>query len=123
MIKSIILVGLGGALGSILRYVVGVEIKQLVATSFPIATFIINIIGCLIIGLLYGISEKNNLGNSDLNYLLIIGFCGGFTTFSTFANENFNLIQQQNFITPLFYISSSIIIGILAVRLGYKIII
>ncbi|MBQ0147659.1 MAG: fluoride efflux transporter CrcB [Flavobacteriaceae bacterium] len=121
--KSIILVGLGGALGSILRYVVGVEIKQLVATSFPIATFIINIIGCLIIGLLYGISEKNNLGNSDLNYLLIIGFCGGFTTFSTFANENFNLIQQQNFITPLFYISSSIIIGILAVRLGYKIII
>ena len=122
MLKSIALVGLGGAFGSILRYVISLGLKQFITSSFPFATFAINVIGCLIIGILYGISEKNNLGNSDFNYLLIIGFCGGFTTFSTFANENYNLLQQNNITVPLLYITSSVILGILAVKLGYKII-
>lgn len=122
MLKTILFIGLGGALGSIFRYGVGVLIKHFVSTTFPFATFSINIIGCLIIGLLYGISEKNNLGNSAFNALLIVGFCGGFTTFSTFANENYNLFQQQNITIPLLYITSSVILGILAVKLGYKII-
>lgn len=121
MLRSIILVGLGGAIGSILRFVIGNWIKQSIAITFPLATFSINIIGCFIIGLLYGISEKNNLGNSDLNYLLIIGFCGGFTTFSTFANENNNLLQQHNFTISLLYITASVLLGIIAVRIGYKI--
>ena len=122
MLKSIALVGLGGAFGSILRYVISLGLKQFITSSFPFATFAINVIGCLIIGILYGISEKNNLGNSAFNYLLIIGFCGGFTTFSTFANENYNLLHQNNITVPLLYITSSVILGILAVKLGYKII-
>lgn len=118
MINNIFFVGLGGACGSIARYLTSVVTIKFYTGVFPLPTFIINILGCLIIGLLIGLSERTLLMNSDLKLLLITGFCGGYTTFSTFSAENLFLYNNGFYITLAFYIFSSIILGILAVYIG-----
>jgi crcB protein len=118
MIRAIILVGLGGGIGSIFRYLTAVFVNKYFQTSFPWATFAANIIGCLIIGLLLGFFDKYNLTNPDLKYLFITGFCGGYTTFSAFAAENMNLFQSENTLTALLYIAASVLVGLFAVWLG-----
>ena len=118
MIRAIILVGLGGGLGSILRYLTVVVVNKYFQQSFPWATFAANIIGCLIIGLLLGFFERHQFTNPDLKYLFIVGFCGGYTTFSAFAVENMNLFQSGNTLTALMYIAASVLVGIFAVWIG-----
>lgn len=108
--------GLGGALGSMLRYATSLLTAKYYANTFPLATFITNILGCLCIGLLIGYFSKN--GNQSLPFLLITGFCGGYTTFSTFAAENIVLWQNQNYLTLLSYTLASVFVGFLAVGLG-----
>jgi CrcB protein len=106
MLKNILLVGLGGAVGSILRYLIGFFIKK----QFPIdyqtfATFIVNFFGSIIIG--YGMSQvMKGHWHDNLIFLIIIGFCGGFTTFSTFSYENFVYLQNQQFFYFLSYTCS-----------------
>lgn len=117
MIKTILWVGFGGALGSAFRYLSTVWISKLFAHTFPLATFIINVVGCLLIGLIAGIFERQLFSSKELQYFLISGFCGGFTTFSAFAYENFNLITNQP-ITAVLYTASSVFVGIIAVWLG-----
>ncbi len=116
MIKQFLLVGLGGALGSMLRYATSLITAKYYSNVFPLATFITNVLGCLLIGVLIGYFSKN--GNQSLQFLLITGFCGGYTTFSTFAAENVALWQSQNYLTLIIYTLASVLLGCLAVAVG-----
>ena len=118
MLKSLILVGLGGGIGSVLRYGTTVFCQRFNAFSYPLSTFIVNIVGSLLIGFLLGYLAKEYPGNTNLKLLFITGFCGGFTTFSAFTAENLALIQNGETNTAIFYTLSSIVLGILAVWAG-----
>lgn len=113
MIKQILLVGTGGAVGSILRFLASVFATRLDFTPYPIATFAVNIIGCFCIGMLSNIVPSNSL-----RLLLITGFCGGFTTFSTFASETLTLMNNNQTPLAFVYTLASCVIGISAVWLG-----
>lgn len=117
MLKTIFFIAIGGAVGSILRFLVSQIVSKFWTGNFPLATFIVNVLGCLMIGFFVGITTKNNLDNG-LKWLLITGLCGGFTTFSTFSMENITLLQNNHFTTAFIYIISSVMISILSVWLG-----
>ena len=109
MIRNLLLVAFGGAIGSVLRYLLsGIN------TSFPWGTFVVNILGSLLIGLLVGLVSKGVL-SPEMKLLMVTGFCGGFTTFSTFANESFGMMKAGDVLQMALYVSVSIVIGILAV--------
>ncbi len=121
MMKNLLFVMLGGGFGSGFRYLVAMFVKRQTETSFPLATFIINISGSLLIGIILGHYSKDNNQNEQLKLLLATGFCGGFTTFSAFTAENLNLIQTNQTGTALIYIGFSLFVGIIAVWLGMMI--
>ena len=114
--KEIAIVFIGGGLGSALRFGVGkLFISSL--SKFPTATFLVNIIGCLLIGLLVAYFSKSE--NSFYKLLLVTGFCGGFTTFSTFSNETILLLKNNQITLAATYIISSLLLGLLATFVGY----
>ncbi|MFT3794199.1 fluoride efflux transporter CrcB [Flavobacterium sp.] len=115
MLKTITLVAIGGAIGSVLRYLTSVVTQKYVSSVFPWATLITNIIGCFLIGLLMGWLSKNQMEDSNLKWLLVTGFCGGYTTFSAFGFENISLLQNHHSAMAFGYIALSIIAGLLAV--------
>lgn len=119
MIRSLLLIGLGGALGTMLRFGSGLLIG---IKSYPLATFLVNIVGSFIIGLVMAYSLKSDVFALNWRLFLVTGFCGGFTTFSAFSLENLLLLQNGKLGLFALYAGGSLVLGILAVWAGFKII-
>ncbi|MGC3944376.1 MAG: fluoride efflux transporter CrcB [Chryseolinea sp.] len=112
--KTVVLVGVGGFIGSIARYLTTLYFNKVVPPPFPFGTFVVNIIGCLLIGIFFGASERFNWLNSEWRIFLTTGICGGFTTFSAFAYENVRLLQSENYLTFAMYAAASFVVCLLA---------
>jgi CrcB protein len=118
IMKEMCIAGLGGFLGTCGRYGIGLLMKRLIATPFPLGTFTVNIVGCLIIGLLYGWVAKTPQLPQAVSLLLITGFCGGFTTFSTFSDDWYLLWQQRQTVLAVVYPVASLVLGLAMVWAG-----
>jgi len=118
MLKSILIVGTGGFIGTVARFLVSRYVQFSSSSVFPWSTFVINVTGCLLIGMIYGISEKSDVLSTEIRLFLTVGICGGFTTFSTFSNDAFLLVRDQEWIRFALYTSLSLFIGLMAVYLG-----
>jgi CrcB protein len=115
---KILLIGLGGFFGAISRYSIQTLLSNRYPGTFPWGTFVVNIIGCLFIGIIYGLAERHKLMNEEMRLLLAVGFCGSFTTFSAFSAENLNMFELGNYTTMGLYITASILLGLGAVFTG-----
>lgn len=119
MIRNFLLVALGGALGSVLRHAASLIIP---AKHFPWPTLAVNIAGSFLIGLILALSTKEESFLYNWKLFLATGICGGFTTFSAFSQENMELLQNGKYLLALTYIVVSIVLGIVAVFLGFKLV-
>lgn len=120
MIKNILLVGLGGGLGSILRYLSGRFITNNISAHFPWGTFAVNIAGCFLIGIFWGLAFKTFNTNEDWKLFLMAGLCGGFTTFSAFTLEGIGLLKENKLLLFILYVGGSVLIGLLATLIGMR---
>ncbi|MEN8115397.1 MAG: fluoride efflux transporter CrcB [Bacteroidota bacterium] len=118
MLRTILIVGTGGFIGSVMRYLVQVFVEKGLASTFPWGTFIANIAGSFIIGAVFALAEKGNLLSAEWRIFLAVGICGGFTTFSSFAYNNLTMLKEQAYGQFFLNVGGSLFFGILAVYLG-----
>ena len=115
--RLILYIAFGGAVGSVLRYFVG----RILPTGLPFGTMMVNILGCLLIGFFYGLFAKYTNISPELKAMLTVGFCGGFTTFSTFMNDCSKFVSLGEYVQMAIYLFLSLTLGFIAVYLGQKI--
>lgn len=121
MIRTLLLVGGGSFLGGIVRYLVKIGCERLCpAANLPLGTMAANVAGCFLIGLFYGIASRHVNMSQDILLFLTVGFCGGFTTFSTFINENFTMLQGGQVLNAVLYAGVSLAVGLLLIYLGVQ---
>jgi len=118
MFKSVFIAGLGGFIGTALRFLISRVFQVYQASVFPWGTFTVNILGSLVIGILFGLSEKGDLLPPEWRVFLAIGFCGGFTTFSSLSLDALLLMQDREWVRFLAYTGLSFTLGLFAVYLG-----
>ena len=109
---------MGSCLGGIARYLLTRWVQESTSSSFPYGTLAVNLLGCLAIGMLYGLFDRHGWMEPELRAFLVVGFCGGFTTFSTFALENFAMLRDGDWVPAALYAGASLVLGIGAVWLG-----
>ena len=119
MLKQLLLIGAGGFVGSVARYLVSRLNTRVEWFAIPLGTLTVNVVGSLLIGFLIGISEKSPILTVEWRMFLMVGLCGGFTTFSSFTGENLMLLKNGQILPLLLYTGLSILLGFTAVYLGY----
>ena len=122
MIKNFLIVGLGGASGSMLRYAVQKIFQVQTAAAFPTGTLLVNIAGCFLIGILWSLVSRSLTWNDEMKLLLMTGFCGGFTTFSAFTLDGIGLLKENRTVLFVIYLTASIVGGLLATFIGIRIV-
>jgi CrcB protein len=118
MIRLILIVGSGGFIGTIFRFLSNEMMKKFITSNFPFGTLLVNIIGCLLIGVIFGLIDKGKLLEPELRLFLTTGICGGFTTFSAFSVENIIMLRNGDFFYVFAYLGLSILLGFTATYLG-----
>ncbi|MEI6883959.1 MAG: fluoride efflux transporter CrcB [Bacteroidota bacterium] len=122
MLRLVLIIGSGSFAGGVARFLMSRYIHNITDSSFPLGTLTVNILGCFLIGIFYGISERGNFFSPEMRMFLTVGFCGGFTTFSSFAAENMVLLKDGNILYFSLYTGLSVFLGLIAVFMGNMVI-
>jgi len=122
MLRSVLIVGLGGFIGTVMRFVISRYFQLHINSVFPWSTLLINILGSFLIGIIFGLSEKGDILSAEWRIFLTVGICGGFTTYSSFSNDSFILLQDKEFLRFGLYTGISFFFGILTVLIGRNLI-
>jgi CrcB protein len=118
MWKTIAYVAVGSGIGGVGRFLLQQYIQRRVESVFPYGTLCVNLLGCFIIGIVVGLADKGNILSPQGRIFLSAGICGGFTTFSSFINENHSMLQDGELLNTFIYVSASVIIGLIATAFG-----
>lgn len=116
--KTLLVIAIGGAIGSVGRYLLSVYMARHVPVAYPLGTMLVNLSGCLLIGLLYGLASRHAWLTVEWRLFLITGICGGYTTFSSFSYESIALVKQGNYTYFFLYVLGSVVLGLLATAGG-----